>query len=123
MGPRWRISCSICSRTDNALASLASVSGRHRAAGDGAILRGAGKHFDEIVVQPVVELALKMPSELGMIEVAGMNRKHVGVNRDGRVLQIDQNFDSAVVFARGKGEQRMIVELQVIEDFLQGIRV
>src|ERR1019366_641409 len=123
MGPRWRISCSICSRTDNALASLTSLSGRHQAAGDGAILRGAGKHFNEIVVQAVVELALKMPGELGMIEVAGMNREHVGVNRDGRVLQIDQNFDNAVVFARGKGEQRMIVQPQMIEDFLQGTGV
>ena len=125
MGPRWRISRSICSRTgnwtDNALAPLASLSGRHRAVGDGAILRGAGKHFDEIVVQGVVELALKMPGELGMIEVAGMNRKHVSVNRDGRVFQIDQNFDSAVVLACGKGKQRMIVEPQVIEDFLQGV--
>src|SRR5208337_341644 len=113
MGPRSRISCSICSRMDNALASLVSLSDRHWAAGYGAILRGAGKHLDEIVVQSVVELALKMPGELGTIEVALMNREHVGVNRDGRVLQIDQNFDSAVVLARGKGEQRMIVELEV----------
>ena len=123
MGPRWRISCSICSRRDNALASLASLSGRHPAAGDSAILRGAGKHFDEIVVQAVVELVLQMPGELRMIEVAGMDRKHVGVNRDGRALQIDQDFDNAVIFARGKGEQRMIVELQVIENFLQGVGV
>ena len=52
-----------------------------------------------------------------------MNRKHVGVNRDGRVLQIDQHFDHAVIFARGKSEQRMIVEPQVIENFLQGVGV
>jgi len=58
-----------------------------------------------------------------MIEVAGMNRKHVGVNRNGRVLQIDQHFDNAVIFARGKGKQRMLVELQVIENFLQGAQV
>src|ERR1035437_8748663 len=125
MGPRWRISSSICSRTDNwtdnVLALLASLSGRHRAAGNGAILRGADKHFDEIVVQAVVQLVLKMPGKLGMIEVARVNRKHVGVNRDGRVFQIDQNFDSAVVLACGKGKQRMIVKLQVIEDFLQGV--
>ena len=108
---------------DNALASLAALPGRHRTAVNGAILRGAGKHFDEIVVQSVVELALKMPGELGMIEVARMNRKYVGVNRDSRVPQIDQNFDNAAVLARGKGEQRMIVALQVIEDFLQGIGV
>ena len=89
--------------------------------GDGSILRGADKHFDEIVVQAVVELVLQMPGELRMIEVAGMNRKHVGVNWDGRVFQIDQHFDHAVVFSRGKSEQRMIVEPQVIENFLQGV--
>ena len=72
-------------------------------------------------MQAVIELVLQVPGELGMIEVAGMNRKHVGVNRDGRVLQIDQDLDNAVIFARGKGEQRMIVELQVIENFLQGV--
>src|ERR1035441_1214124 len=110
MGPRWRISCSICSRTDKALASKTSLFGRHRTAGDSAILRGAGKHFDEVVVQSIVELALQVPGELGMIEIAGMNREHVGVNRNRRVFQIDENFDSAVVFTRGKGEQRMIVQ-------------
>jgi hypothetical protein len=117
MGPPSRISCSICSRrdgwTDKRLAPLASLFVRRWTTGFGAILRSARKHFDEIVVQSVIELALKMPGELGMIEVAGMNRQHVGVNGDGRVLQIDQNFDGAAGFARGKGEQGMIVELEV----------
>src|ERR1035437_339555 len=117
MGPRSRISRSICSRRDdwtgNALAPLGSLSGRHRATGDGAILRSANEHLDEIVVQGVIELALKMPGELGMIEIAGMNWEYVGVNWDGRVLQINQNFDHAAIFARRKGEQRMIVELEV----------
>jgi hypothetical protein len=48
-----------------------------------------------------------------------MHLEHVGVNRDGRVLQIDQNFDPAIILVRGKCEQRMIVELQVIKDFPQ----
>jgi hypothetical protein len=56
-----------------------------------------------------------------MIEVARMNREHVGVNRDGRVLQIDQNLDHPVIVARGKGEQRVLVELQVIANFPQGV--
>src|ERR1039458_4098115 len=123
MGPRWRISRSICSRTDNGLTSLASLSGRHRAERDSAILRSAAKHFDEIVVQAVVELALKMPRELRMIEVARMNWEHVGLTRDGRILRIEQTFDHAVVFARGKAEQGMIVEPQMIENFLQGVGV
>jgi len=83
------------------------------------ILRRAGKHFDEIIVQSIVELVLQMPGELRMIEIARVNWKHVGVNRDGRVLQIDEDFDHAVIFARRKSEQRMIIEPQVIEYFLQ----
>ncbi len=41
------------------------------------------------------------------------------LNRDGRVLQIDEDFDNTVVLARRKSEQRMIIEPQVIEHFLQ----
>src|SRR5208283_2442375 len=97
MGPCTRISCSIISRADKALASL---SGKRRTGRDSTLLRSVGKHFDEIVVQAIVELALQMPGELGMLEVAGMNRKYVGVHRDGRVLQVDQHFDYTVVLAR-----------------------
>ena len=78
-----------------------------------------GKHFDEIIVQAIIELVLQVPGELGMVQIAGMHFEHVGVNRDGRVLQIDQNFDPAIILVRGKCEQRMIVELQVIKDFPQ----
>ena len=55
---------------------------------------------------------LQVPGELRMIEIAGDESKHVGVNRDGRVLEIDQNFDLSVIFAGGKSEQGMIVEAQ-----------
>src|SRR5208337_4396245 len=99
MGPCTRISCSIISRADKALASL---SGKRRTGRDSTLLRSVGKHFDEIVVQAIVELALQMPGELGMLEV-------------------DQHFDYAVVLARGKSKQRMLVEPQVIGNFLQGV--
>ena len=80
--------------------------GRH-----GPILRGAGEHFDEVVVQRVVELALKIPGELRMIKVTRMDLKLVGVNRDGRVLQVDQDFNHSLILARRKREQGMVVEL------------
>ncbi len=79
-----------------------------------AILRSAGKHFDEIVVQSVVDLALKMPCELRMIEVAGVDRKHVGMNGHWRVLEVDEHFDPTVIFARRKSEQRMLVKFEVL---------
>ncbi len=75
------------------------------------ILRRANKHFNEIVVQAVVQLMLQMPAELRMIEVACVNRQHVGVYRHGRVLQIDQNLDRTVILTCRKSKQRMIVEL------------
>lgn len=88
------------------------------------ILRRVGEHFYEVVVQSVVELALQMPGKLGMVEIASMNGKHVGVNGDGGIFQIDQNFYGAIVFADGEGEERMLVEPQVIADFFDraGIR-
>jgi len=48
-----------------------------------AILRSANKHFNKIIVQAVVELALQVPGKLGMIEIARMDWQHVSVHRDG----------------------------------------
>ena len=76
----------------------------------GAILRRVGEHFDKIIMQGIVELALKMPCELRMIEIARMDRENVSVNRDGCVLQIDPYFYHSVILAGGKSQQGMIVE-------------
>ena len=66
------------------------------------ILRSADEHFDEVIVQRVIELALELPRELRALEVAGMNRKNVHVHAQGVILQIilqvDQNLDDAVSF-------------------------
>ena len=115
IGPRSRISRSIFSRRDNRLASLVfpTRSAIYRVL-HGAILRSAAKHFNEIVVQAVVDLALKMPGELGLIEIAGVNGKHVGMNRHGQILQIDDHLDHAIIFARRENEQRMLVEFKVL---------
>ena len=64
----------------------------------------------------VVKLALQMPGKLGVVEIAGMDRKHVGMYGRDSVLQVDENFDDAVVLTRGESEEGMIVESQVIED-------
>jgi hypothetical protein len=72
-------------------------------------------------VQSVVDLTLQVPGELGMIEIAGVDGEHIGVDWDGGVLQVDQDFDCAVVFSGGEGEQGVLVELQMIEDFLQRV--
>ena len=46
----------------------------------GAVLRRADKHFDEVVVQGVVELALEAPFKLLVVEVAGMKIEIIGVH-------------------------------------------
>ena len=86
--------------------------GRH-----GPVLGSANEHFYEVVVQCVVELALKIPRELRVIEVARMDLELVGVHRDRRVLQINQDLNGFVFLTRSKGEQGMVVEPKVIEDF------
>ena len=63
------------------------------------VLRGVGEHFYEVIVESVVELALQMPGKLGMVQIAGVNGEHVGVNGDGGILQVDQDFNGTVSFA------------------------
>lgn len=48
-----------------------------------------------------------------------MDLKLVGMHRGGRVLQIDQDLDGAVIFTRGESQQGMIVEPQVGADLFQ----
>lgn len=57
-------------------------------------------------MQAVVELLLQMPRELRRIEIAGVNRKHVAVNLGGRTVELDEDFNHAVVFARRESKER-----------------
>jgi len=70
------------------------------AAGHGAILRRAYEHFNEVVVEAVVDLALKMPGELRVVEVAWMDWKYILMDWHSRVFQVDQNLDGSARFAR-----------------------
>jgi len=104
MGPPSWISDSIFvlifSAADTTLASLWFCFVRRRVGRSKMVLRSVGEHFDEVVVESVVELALQMPGKLGMVEIARVNGEDVGVNRDGGIFQVDQNFDGAIIFAR-----------------------
>jgi hypothetical protein len=71
-------------------------------AAGGAVLGGADEHFDEVVVQRVIELALEAPFELWVIEVAGMKIQVVGVDGDGGVFELDNYFDPFAFGAGGK---------------------
>ena len=77
----------------------------------GAILRRANEHFDKVVVQSVIELALEVPFELWMVEVAGMQIEIVGVNRNGFVLELDDDFYAVGVRARREVQEWVLIEL------------
>ena len=88
-----------------------------------AVLGSADEHFDEIVVEGVVELALKLPGKLRAVKIAGMDREHVGVHGGDGIFQIDQDLDESVGFPGREVEQWMVVEAQVVENFgeLRGV--
>jgi hypothetical protein len=85
----------------------------------GAILRGADKHFDEVVVQRIVELALEAPFELRMVEVAGMEIEVISVHGDGCVFESDYEFDPLAFCVSGEIQQWVFVETELGEDSIQ----
>jgi hypothetical protein len=80
-----------------------------------AVLRSADEHLDKIVVQRVVKLALKAPFKLRMIKIARMQIKIISMHRHGRVLELNDNFDTVALGSRGKVQQRMFVETELRE--------
>jgi hypothetical protein len=52
-----------------------------------------------------------------------MNLEMIGVDGDGRVLQVDRNLDRTVFLSRRESEQRMLVEPEVRADLIQNLRV
>ena len=74
-----------------------------------AALGSVNEHFDEVVVHAVVEVALEGPGELGMLQVAGVDGGIVGVKSEGRVLEADDEFDGAVLFASREVEECVLI--------------
>src|ERR1035438_3230531 len=57
------------------------------------LLRVLGEHLDDVVVNAIVELPLKRPGELLMIQVARMNLVVVGVQAQRLVPEIDDRSE------------------------------
>jgi hypothetical protein len=57
-------------------------------------LRGTDEHFDEVIVQRVVKLALEAPFELRMVKVAGMQIEIIRVHRDRSVFELNDYFNA-----------------------------
>lgn len=79
-------------------------------------MRRANKHFDQVVVQAIVELTLERPLELRMVEIARVQIEVVGVNRDIRILELDDHFNGFPFPTGIEIEQRMLVKTQLGED-------
>ena len=86
-----------------------------------AALRGADEHFDEVVVHAIVEVALHGPGELRVFDIAGVDGGVVGVESERAVLELDDEFDCAVVLAGGKIEEGVVVAAKFGPHLFQGI--
>ena len=69
-------------------------------------------------MERVVKLALEVPSKLRAVEVTGVDLKNISVHGSAGILQVDQNLDGgALCFACRKGQEWMVVETEMVEDF------
>jgi hypothetical protein len=80
-----------------------------------SVLWRADEHLDEVIVQGIVELALKAPLELRVIQIAGVKIEVVGVDGNAFVLKLDDDFNSLAFGSRGEVQKGMLVEAKLGE--------
>lgn len=66
-----------------------------------------------------VKLALKRPLELRMVEVARVQIEIVGVNRHGRIFEIDDDFHRFAFCARVEVQQRVLIKPQLLQNTVE----
>ena len=64
-------------------------------------------------MQAIIKLPLEGPLELGMVEVTRVHLEVIGVHRNGRVLEIDDDLDAVMLFARTELKKRVFVETEL----------
>src|ERR1700691_3974505 len=93
---RGTVPCSVktgCGRAREFLVrSFGAVDSQFLLAAVGTILGRADEHFDEVVVQRIVELALETPFKLGMIEVPWMEVEIIGMHGHGLIFELDDDL-------------------------------
>ena len=60
-------------------------------------------------MEAVVELTLKTPLELRMLEVAGMQIEVIGVHWNGGIAELNDDLHDVAISTRGEIQQRMLV--------------
>ena len=71
-------------------------------------------------MQTVIELPLKRPFELGMVEIPRMHFKEICVHRHSAVFQLNRDFDAFSFDGRPKIQERMFVKTQLRQHTFQG---
>jgi hypothetical protein len=85
----------------------------------GSILGRTDEHFHKIVVQGIVELALKAPFKLRVVQVARMKIEIVSVYREGWIFELDNHFHAFPFCASGKIQQWVLIEAELREDAVE----
>ncbi len=79
-------------------------------------MRRADEHFDQIVVQAVIELALEAPFKLRIVQVTRVQIEVISVDRDRRILELDDQLNAVALGASGKIEQWMLLKSELGKD-------
>ena len=67
-------------------------------------------------MQAVIELALEAPFKLRIVQVTRVQIEVIGVDRDGRILELDHQLNALALGASREIEQRMLVKAELGED-------
>jgi hypothetical protein len=70
-------------------------------------------------MQRVVELTLKSPFELRVVEIAGVQNEIISVDGNGGILELDDDFDSFAFGTRREVKQGMLVKAQLEKDAIE----
>src|SRR4029077_12624641 len=87
-------------------ASLAPVS---------PVLRCSDEHLNEVVMERIVELPLKLPLELRMVEVTLVQIVGIDVYGHGAMRELNNHLYAFSLGARVKAHEGMLVEPQLLE--------
>ncbi len=70
-------------------------------------------------MQAIIELALKSPLKLRMIQIPGMQFEVISMHGHGPILELNDDLDRLAFGTGGEIQQRMFVELQLRPNTVQ----
>ena len=67
-------------------------------------------------MQAIVKLALKAPFKLRIVQITRMHVEIVGVHRDGRILELDNQLHAFALGTCIEIQQRMLIQAELSKD-------